>query len=260
LSKISGWWGVVCHGNNRANSELDCLAYAKSCEGWQGECFSTMNETPQSSSKDGKYYRLFVLAQAVMLFAFFGLREMAPRDRHGARVRKAFSDIKGGLKTVLEIFRGDCGRFPTTAEGWGVLMSAPADGLLTNWRGPYLDASYGVPTDPWGHPYVYRFPAVRSTNDYDLYSRGPDGVGESADDIGNWDKHSVPSSVTIANLIAKNEDWLLLIPLLFVAGMLAQLTFPNVRRTAREHAWVDWLWFAIALLTLIDLVTPRISG
>ena len=42
-----------------------------------------------------------------------------------------------------------------------------------------------VPKDPWNHELRYVYPAKRSTQDYDVYSLGKDGV-ESADDIGNW--------------------------------------------------------------------------
>ena len=37
-----------------------------------------------------------------------------------------------------------------------------------------------------GHEYVYRCPGIHDTNGYDLYSLGPDGVGKTGDDIGNW--------------------------------------------------------------------------
>ena len=209
----------------------------------------SMNEAPPSGNKYGKYYRLFVVVQAMILLAFFGLKNAVPRDRDGARVPKAFSDINGSLKSALEIFKKDCGRYPTTQEGWGILLSAPTNGSLTNWHGPYLDENFGAPIDPWDRPYVYRYPAVHSTNAYDVSSLGPDGVEDSPDDIGNWAEASVPTSATIASWLDRNEGWLLTIPVFFMIGMLAQLTFPNLRSAARENPWADWLWFAIALVT-----------
>ena len=62
-------------------------------------------------------------------------------------------------------------------------MTAPAD--APNWKGPYIKR--GVPNDPWGKPYVYRYPGTNNTNGYDLYSLGPDGR-EGNDDIDNWSK------------------------------------------------------------------------
>ena len=38
--------------------------------------------------------------------------------------------------------------------------------------------------DPWGRPFDYERPAVRRPHHrYDLCSRGPDGVPETADDV-----------------------------------------------------------------------------
>ena len=218
-----------------------------------------MNETPQST-EDGKYYWAFVIIQAVMLFAFLGLMDLAPRRSYNARRLVAYSDINDRLKTVLEIFKIDCGRYPTTEEGWKVLTSVPTDTPLTNWHGPYLEPAT-APMDPRDRPYVYRCPAVHSTNDFDLYSLGPDGVENSADDIGNLGIPSVPSLLTLATWLRGNKDWLLFIPLSFVAGMIGQLTFPNVRKTAMENRWMDWLWFGIALLAFyVVFLAPSISS
>ena len=38
----------------------------------------------------------------------------------------------------------------------------------------------------WGNDYVYKYPGDRNTNSFDIYSPGPDGIGNNADDIGNW--------------------------------------------------------------------------
>jgi len=61
------------------------------------------------------------------------------------------------------------------------MLAAPAG--VQGWRGPYLER--GLPKDPWGNPYVYRYPGQRNANGFDLYSFGPDGR-EGNDDIGNW--------------------------------------------------------------------------
>lgn len=97
----------------------------------------------------------------------------------------ASCDVNGGLKTTLDVFKADCGRYPTQAEGLKVLIAPPTDGSLTNWRGPYFDSA-DVLKDPWGHEYIYRIPSTHGTNDYDLFSMGPDGRSDTGDDIGNW--------------------------------------------------------------------------
>lgn len=40
--------------------------------------------------------------------------------------------------------------------------------------------------DPWGNEYVYTNPGKYNKGDYDLFSKGPDGVAGNADDINNW--------------------------------------------------------------------------
>jgi general secretion pathway protein G len=85
---------------------------------------------------------------------------------------------------ALQMFAFDVGRYPTNAEGLEALVSNP--GNLDAWKGPYLKKT--LPMDPWGKPYLYRFPGTHN-NEFDLFSYGPDGVeggeGDNAD-ITNW--------------------------------------------------------------------------
>jgi len=84
---------------------------------------------------------------------------------------------------LLDTFRLDVGRYPTSEEGLQSLRAKP--GTLEGWDGPY--AKKDIPLDPWKHAYVYRFPGQHG--EYDLYSYGADGQeggdGDNAD-IVNW--------------------------------------------------------------------------
>jgi len=87
------------------------------------------------------------------------------------------------LESTLDVFRLDVGRYPTSEEGLQALNTRP--GNLEKWDGPYLRKA--LPLDPWGHPYLYRFPGQHG--DYDLLSLGADGQegGEGeATDIVSW--------------------------------------------------------------------------
>jgi general secretion pathway protein G len=86
-------------------------------------------------------------------------------------------------KTALGVYELDNGVFPTTEQGLQALLTQPPN--LPNWKGPYLDPPVLRP-DPWGHPYVYRYPGQKITNGYDLFSPGPNGIEGDEDDIGNW--------------------------------------------------------------------------
>ena len=97
-----------------------------------------------------------------------------------ARKTAARTDVSM-LEGQIDIFEQDCGRFPSNDEGLGVLVTQPAN--APKWKGPYIKR--GVPKDPWGNEYVYRYPGTHNVNSYDLYSLGPDGH-EGNDDIDNW--------------------------------------------------------------------------
>jgi general secretion pathway protein G len=98
-----------------------------------------------------------------------------------AREAAAKTDIRN-IETALSTFEIDNGRFPSADEGLAALFEEPQN--ARSWKGPYL--MRGMPKDPWGTPYVYRYPATISKSGYDLLSCGPDRREGGDDDIGNW--------------------------------------------------------------------------
>jgi general secretion pathway protein G len=83
---------------------------------------------------------------------------------------------------ALDNFRLDVGKYPATEAGLKALQDNPG---VDNWDGPYLKKE--VPTDPWGHAYVYRSPGEHG--EYDVISYGADGApgGEGEDaDVVSW--------------------------------------------------------------------------
>jgi len=74
------------------------------------------------------------------------------------------------LNTSLSAFRLDVGNYPSSLEE---LRQSDKP----NWDGPYLPKS--VPLDPWGNPYVYRFPG--NNGEFDLLSYGADGQEGGSD-------------------------------------------------------------------------------
>lgn len=88
------------------------------------------------------------------------------------------------LGAALDAYRLDNGRYPTTAQGLAALQAAPtSEPRPNNWRGPYLRKA--IPLDPWGKPYLYRFPATNGETGFELASYGadgqPGGTGADAD-------------------------------------------------------------------------------
>lgn len=124
---------------------------------------------------------LMVVMVIIALFAtLVGGRLM--RNVEKAQVTTAKAQI-AEFESVLDMFRLDVGRYPTTEEGLQALRVKPSG--MQNWDGPYLRKD--VPMDPWSNAYVYRCPGQHG--DFDLYSKGADGQdGGEADaaDIVNW--------------------------------------------------------------------------
>ena len=94
------------------------------------------------------------------------------------------------LEGVLELYRMDNARFPTSEQGLDALVAEPnispkprnypSSGYLRGGR---------VPLDPWGAEYLYESPGQNNDDSYDLWSYGADGSpgGEGVDaDIRNW--------------------------------------------------------------------------
>ncbi len=100
----------------------------------------------------------------------------------GGQTKIAQSMVGDSFATPIMSFKLSIGRYPTTEEGLKALMAAP-ESLSDRWKGPYVR---NIPLDPWGNPYQYRFPAVKSKDGYDVWSNGPDGQPDTEDDIGNW--------------------------------------------------------------------------
>lgn len=84
------------------------------------------------------------------------------------------------LETTLLRYKVLTGHLPTQQEGLEILVS-PAGGKS---RQAFL--KQGALTDPWGRIFQYRNPAQRSGGDFDVFSYGPDGQENTADDVGNW--------------------------------------------------------------------------
>ena len=132
--------------------------------------------------KDGiTLIELLVVMVIIALFATL-VGQRVFRNVEKARQTTAKAQI-GEFESVLDAFRLDVGRYPTTEEGLQALRVRP--GNIERWDGPYLRKD--VPLDPWQRPYVYHCPGPHG--DFDLYSLGADGQdggeGEAAD-VTNW--------------------------------------------------------------------------
>ena len=148
-----------------------------------------ITRTPKNKRRKQKGFSLVELLVALAILALISaivvVNVLPARDK--AAVDTAKIEIRS-LEATLDQYRLDMMSYPTSQQGLDALVTVPADAArASNYRpGGYLRG--GVPTDPWGNPYQYRFPGERG-GAYDLYSFGADGEpgGEGLDaDIGNW--------------------------------------------------------------------------
>jgi general secretion pathway protein G len=124
---------------------------------------------------------LVVMVIVGLLLALVGPKVFSKLGKGKQTAAKAQIELLG---QTLDHFRLDVGRYPTTQEGLGALVTNPG---IPNWDGPYLNKK-DVPIDPWGKPYAYQYPGTHG--EYDLYSYGldgaPGGEGENKDVL-SWE-------------------------------------------------------------------------
>lgn len=135
-------------------------------------------------NKKNRGITLIELLVVMVIIAMFAtiVGQRLFRNVEKARQTTAKAQINE-FESVLDAYKLDVGRYPSTEEGLQSLRAKP--GNADRWDGPYLKKD--VPMDPWQHPYVYRFPGQHG--EYDLYSFGADGQeggdGDNAD-VTNW--------------------------------------------------------------------------
>lgn len=97
----------------------------------------------------------------------------------GANIKAASGQIQR-LSMEVENYYLDTGSLPEELDD---LVNDPG---TAGWNGPYTQSS--KLKDPWGEPYVYRYPGQHGT--FDLFSKGPDrneGGQDNNADITNWE-------------------------------------------------------------------------
>ena len=127
-----------------------------------------MNERGTRRRAGVTLIEMLVVVTIIALFAALVAPRML-RKSDTARVTLAHAQINSFM-TALGSYKLDTGLFPSTEEGLQALRAQPAN--LSQWQGPYLPQE--IPVDPWGRPYVYKFPGEHG-DEPDIISYGADG-------------------------------------------------------------------------------------
>jgi len=128
-----------------------------------------MTETRNRSRAGITLIEMLVVVTIIALFAALVAPRML-RKSDTARVTAARAQINSFM-TALGSYKLDTGVFPTTEEGLQALRVQP-NAALTQWQGPYLPQE--IPVDPWGHPYIYKYPGEHG-DEPDVICYGADG-------------------------------------------------------------------------------------
>ncbi len=114
---------------------------------------------------------MLVVITIIALFSAVAYQRLSPAVDKG-RITAARTQIEA-FAGALQAYHIDKGRFPSSEEGLQAIR-------------PYL--AKDIPNDPWGHPYVYKFPGEHGPEP-DVTCNGADGKsgGEGVDaDIVSW--------------------------------------------------------------------------
>jgi general secretion pathway protein G len=135
----------------------------------RGKAMNKRTRRQAGSAQSGvTLIEMMVVVTIIALFAALVLPKMMHQaDR--ARTTAAHAQINAYL-TAIGSYKLDTGVFPTTDQGLQALRQRPE--AVENWQGPYLQKE--IENDPWGHPYVYRFPGEHG-DEPDIVSYGADG-------------------------------------------------------------------------------------
>lgn len=132
--------------------------------------FRARNEvdTMQSGESGMTILELMIVLVILSLIAVVGTVQVVQQmDRAKVDVAKLqIQQVVG----AMELFQLDTRRYPTSEEGVGALLAAPAG--LSGWRGPYIKGEAQL-TDPWGRPLFLRTAGGKG---FEIGSYGSDGA------------------------------------------------------------------------------------
>ena len=162
----SNWAFQIPAGQARPVPSPGCqrISRAQSRAVWNGP----RRPVPLSAQAGITLIEMLVVMTIIALFAALVGPSLL---KHGdtARVTAARAQIEN-FGTALGAYKLDTGTFPTTEQGLQALRVKPPD--VNQWAGPYMPKE--IPLDPWGHPYVYKYPGEHG-DEPDIICYGADG-------------------------------------------------------------------------------------
>jgi len=100
-----------------------------------------------------------------------------------AKLKQVESDFKS-FESALAMYKLNAGSFPTTQQGLKALTEKPTTTPVPR---RWVQVMTKVNPDPWGAEYGYRYPGKKRANDFEMISKGPDGLDNTEDDLSSQD-------------------------------------------------------------------------
>ena len=143
-------------------------------------------------ARPGAFTLIEVLLVIVIIMLLAGSIVAFIIPQQASAEKKTAKMLVNNVKSSLDNYRLNIGHYPTEEEGGLLaLLKKPEfenEKLGTKWAGPYVRADTTF-EDAWSNTLVYESanPEFMQAGDppYRLYSKGPDGLEETVDDIGD---------------------------------------------------------------------------
>lgn len=100
-----------------------------------------------------------------------------------AKLKQVEADFKS-FESALQMYKLNAGSFPTTQQGLKALQEKPSSTPVPR---RWVQVMSKIPLDPWDAPYQYRFPGKKRANEFEMISKGPDGMENTGDDLSSQD-------------------------------------------------------------------------
>ncbi len=100
-----------------------------------------------------------------------------------AKLRQVEADFKS-FESALSMYKLNAGSYPTTPQGLKALVEKPSSTPVPR---RWSQIMKKLPPDPWKAEYGYRFPGKKQANEFEMFSKGQDGVEGTADDLSSQD-------------------------------------------------------------------------
>ncbi len=130
----------------------------------------------------------FTLMEMILVLAIISLLVgLGVYSLTGVSTTAEITAAKANVRTIessLIRYKTLAGMLPSQAQGLEALVKRPSGAPQPKMWIQCMEES--ALTDPWGEIYQYRNPGKHKTNGYDVFSKGPDKVEGTDDDVGNW--------------------------------------------------------------------------